>query len=412
VAIGGVVINFVAKTADAVADVTRLNRKLDDTNDQSNKTSKGMGLLGKGLAGAGLAAGAAIGGVVALGAALWDAGKGAYEEEAAYRKLEGTLKKIPGVTDAAIQSNREWIGSMQLATGVAEDQLTVGIGKAALATGDLKSAQELVTVAIDAGVASGKAWEPIAVAMGKAANGNTAALQKQFPWLQAGADKTLTYAEAMDQLTEKFGGAAEAAADNDPYGRLSIIFGELKDAVGMALVPLIDRFGKWMKDPANRKRIDDITTAVSDMATAMGEEAVRAVERLLKWLEKPENRTTLRNLATDIGSLATSVRNLATDLTNLIGPLKSAWDWLHKIDQAMNIGGGSGINWTRPPWSRSAAPPAAAPATASRSGATIGTLVYYGSGDLTRDAKRIKRLIEAEDLEQGRRRGAPLAVAW
>ena len=55
--------------------------------------------------------------------------------------------------------------------------------------------------------------------------------------------------------------------------------------------------------------------------------------------------------------------------------------------------------------------PMSAPSAAGRS-VTVQTLNYYGTGDLTRDAKKLKRLLEAEDLEQGRDRGRPLAVAW
>lgn len=409
-AIGGVVISFVAKTADAVGDIGRLTRELTGVDKAAGGVGKTTGKMRGAVKAAGVVGLTAAGAIAGLGAALWDAGKGAYEEEQAYRKLADSLGKIPGITQAAIDKNRAWIGSMQLATGVAEDQLTVAVGNAARATGDLTSAQNLVAIAIDAGTASGKAWEPIAVAMGKAANGNTTALQKQFPWLKKGSDGTLTYADAMAQLTEKFGGAAEAAADNDPFKRLGIIFGELKDAVGQALVPLIDRFGKWMKDPANQKRITDITDAVSDMATAMGEDAVDAIEDLMKWLKDPKNQQALKNTAHDIAAIASAVGSLVGWLIAAASKLETFYGWVKKVDALTSPIGGGDVNWSSPPWGRTGS--SAAPAATTRAGTTIGTLVYYGSGDLTRDAKKLKRLLEAEDLEQGRRPGQPLAVAW
>jgi hypothetical protein len=323
-AIGGVVINFVAKTADAIGDVGRLSRGLDDVDDSAGKADKSTGRMGKATAIAGGLALGAAGAIVGMAGALWEAGKGAFEEEQAYDKLAQTLGKIPGVTDAAIAKNKDWIGSMQLATGVAEDELTVAIGKATLATGDLTSAQDLVSAAIDAGTATGKAWSPIADAMAKAATGNTKALEKMFPWLEKGEDKTLTYAEAMKQLAGKFDGAAEAAADNDPYGRLSIIFGELKDAVGQALVPLINKFGEWMSDPKNQKRINDITEAVSKMATAMGEDAVDAIEDLMKWLKKPENQQALKDWAEGMA-------NFASSIGGVIGKLETLYSWIQKL---------------------------------------------------------------------------------
>jgi hypothetical protein len=67
-------------------------------------------------------------------------------------------------------------------------------------------------------------------ALGKAYNGQYASLNKLIPGISAAKDP-------MAQLQQQFGGMAEAAANNDPFAKMKIIFDDLAETVGAVLIP-------------------------------------------------------------------------------------------------------------------------------------------------------------------------------
>jgi len=106
--------------------------------------------------------------------------------------------------------------------------------------------------------------------------------------------------------------------------------------------------------------------------------------------------------------------SVSNAISTVVGWLKSAYDWVKKIiggglDKIASIipGGNMVITQTAPSVNtQQGGGGSGSPRT------NIGTLVYYGTGDTARDARALKRLLEAEDLEQGRSRGQATAVAW
>lgn len=324
-AIGGVVINFMAKTAAAVRDVGSLNRKLKDTGDESKTANTRMGKLSSGLklglAGGAVAAGA---GIAALGGFMVEAGKAALEDKQSSDKLAGTLKKIPGITDDAIGANEDWITSMTLATNVADSDLRVAVGKLTLATGDLKKAQELTKIATDAAAGSGKSLSSITDAMAKAQNGNTASLQRMFPWLDKNKDGTVDLSEAIDGLGGAYEGAAEKAADNDPWTRIQTIWGELKESLGQWLIPLITKFGDWFKNKENQQKIQDFIDKMGDLSAAVGQKLLTKLEAFADWLANPANQKALKDWAQGIG-------NLVGHINDLLGALKTLKAWTDRL---------------------------------------------------------------------------------
>lgn len=268
--IGSVVVQFLAddKMSKVVGNITRqvqnLNNDLDDTDSKS-------GRFGKAVAGAALAAGTALAGA---GAALITFAKAAAEDAAQAQNLANTLKTIPGVTDKAIAANAAWIDSMELATTVADTDLRVAVSNLALATGDLDQAQQLTTIAVDAAAGSGKNLKSITDALAKAVQGNTSALSRQFPWLDKNKDGTVTLDEALGGLEGAYKGAAKAAADQKPWERFAALMDQLKETIGNALNPQIEKFGKWLGDKKNQEKVtgfaEDIATVVKACADFVG----------------------------------------------------------------------------------------------------------------------------------------------
>jgi hypothetical protein len=323
-AIGGVVINFVAKTADALGDVKKLTRGLDDVGD-SGKKAGGKGGIGGLVSSMGAAVpivGALAIGAVGAAAALVEMSKAALEDKRQADNLANTLKNIPGITDAMIAKNEEWITSMQLATLVSDTELRAAISKLTLATGDLEEAQTLAALAADVAAGTGKNYATVAEAMAKAASGNTAQLKRMFPWLDKNKNGTVSLKEATDGLGTAFEGAAGKVAKNDPWKRIGIIFDELKESVGTALLPVLDELGDWFGKPKNREAVTKFLNKVAELATAIGDDLVKAIKDLVKWLQKPENQQVLKDWAKSMGDFAKAVGGAVKALGPLLGALE------------------------------------------------------------------------------------------
>ena len=411
-AIGGVVINFAAKTRDAVADVDRLARSVSDVGTAADKaggmTKKMGGALKAGLA-AGAAAAAA--GVVVLANAMWDAGKAAVADQQAADKLARTLRTIPGITEEAIAANADWIDSMELATLIADDDLRAAVGKLALATGDLGEAQRLAAAAADLATESGKSYTSVTDAMAKAAMGNETALKRIAPWLDVNRDGTISLSEALGELEGRFKDSAEAAADNDPWKRMGVIWGQLSEELGGWLLPLVEELGDWFADPKNLKSINQIKDSLGRLSKEVGEKLVPALRDFLKWVTSEQGKKDLQRWAGYIESTASAVASLVSwmDKLSKLNPLAL----IDSINSKLN-------NLNAPSWLKGVLGGAAAsgrsaptPSAASRAATTNVTINLAGAfNDPMGNARLIKRVLEGEDVRQGRDRGAPLAVAW
>lgn len=324
-AIGGVVIQWSARTRDAVRDVDKLTRSVRNVGSQA--TSAG-GILKSSLkAGAAGLAVAAVG----AGVAFVDMAKAAYADAQAQDNLERTLKRIKGITDSAADSTGAWIDSMELLTGISDDDLRAALGRLAVVTGDLTKAQVLSTVAADASVASGKEFKSVFNAMAKAAGGNTAALKKLFPELDAGPDKVLSLQEAVDQLTTSYGGAAKAAEDNDLFGRLGTIWGQLKEALGSAALPLLEDLAAWFSDSKNITALQGWITEVGNWATTVGEDFAGEVKGFIDWLQSDAGKNAIAGFTqsiADLGNGAKEAWRLLEPFVSLIGDLLEFYDRL------------------------------------------------------------------------------------
>lgn len=399
-AIGGVVIQFAADTSKAVRGIAGLTKSLGKVDDGSKKSSKAFTKVNAAWMAAVPIAGAVAGAALQAAGALVDMGKEALEDKQSADKLARTLRTIPGITEDMVAATADWIDGMELATNVADTDLRVAVQKLALATGDLTDAQTLTKLAVDASVASGKALGPIVDGLAKASDGNTAALKRQFPWLDANKDGTLTYKEAVEGLTEAYGGAAEAAANNDPFKRLATIWGQLREATGNALVPLIDKFGKWVANPQNQKKIKELIGKVSDLATAFGDDLAQAVEDAITWLSKPENQQALKEWTQNMGDFAAAVQAAAgwvDTLMSAIQKLPSNWI-LRKLGVIPDFG------------AQAAAAGPGATVTPMRSSPVVVNVQAGVMGPTS--VRELVSILETHQTRMGRQPGAPRAVAW
>ena len=318
--IGGVVLNFVARTSDATRDVARLDHALTGLGKGAKKAGGGLGQVLSGVGKAVPVVGAAVVGAAAGFTAM---AKAAYDDANAQAKLERNLRKVQGVTKKAAQATGSWIDQMELATLVADDDLRTALSRLTLVTKDLSDAQKLAKLSQDAAVGSGKEFTSVAAAMAKAAGGNTAALKKMFPELNAGKDGVLSMAEAVAQLTDKYAGAAKAAADNDVFGRIRVAFGQIGEAIGTAALPLLEQLSTWFSDKKNISKIEEWIGKLQTWSRDIGEKVVKKVEEFFDWLKSPEGQAAFDRFKENLDTIA----GAAQAAVDVLQKLKDLWDW-------------------------------------------------------------------------------------
>ena len=191
--------------------------------------------------------------IAGLGAALFDATKGAMEDVAAQDKLAGVLKRVTGATDKQIQANEDFITKQGQLLGITDDELRPALGRLATATGSVTKAQELATAAMDIAAATGKPLEAVISAVEKAYGGNTAALAKLAPEVRQMIKDGASFEEVMKELAKTTGGAATESANTaaGKFKTLKTSLDETKESIGAALLPAVEKVLPYLQSMAD-----------------------------------------------------------------------------------------------------------------------------------------------------------------
>lgn len=194
---------------------------------------------------------------------LKEASKAAIEDSKSQELLALSLRASTNATDNQISAVEKIISKYQLQASVADDQLRPAFAKLTQSTGDLEESNRLLGVALDVSAGSGKSLDAVTQAMAKALEGSTGALERLLPAVK-GVDDPIAF------LAQQFDGAAEAASNTDPYARMNVLFGELQEQVGMALLPYLQQFSQWLAEPGTTEMIQEIVKVIVDMIKQFG----------------------------------------------------------------------------------------------------------------------------------------------
>jgi hypothetical protein len=247
-------VNFIGKnqlsktTAVMAKDLRKFKSNVDSVGRSMNNA---FGALGLSI------------GLAALTNGLKNATKAASEDRKSQGLLANALKNTVGATSQAIAGAESYIKKTQLQTAVLDDELRPALATAVRATGSLAGGQRLLDTALDVSAGTGKDLSTVTNAMAKAFNGNTGALKKLLPSIKDGTD-------FMSQLQAQFAGSAEAAAKLDPYKRLEVIFADIQETVGEALLPALEEFSLYLASPAGQENVRTIVNLFVAMGTAIG----------------------------------------------------------------------------------------------------------------------------------------------
>jgi hypothetical protein len=184
-------------------------------------------------------------------------------DEKAARSLSLALANT-GNAFAAIEVEK-FIGDLQRATGVLDDNLRPAFRTLLTATGDVRKSQDGLALALDIAAGTGRDLGAVSLALAKAYGGQTTALSR----LGAGLSKATLASGDLDlittELTNKFKGQALAAAEGyaGSMARLTVASENAKEIIGKDLLDA-------MKLISGEEGIGGATTAMEGLATQIG----------------------------------------------------------------------------------------------------------------------------------------------
>ena len=230
-----------ALTLALAADIDGLQKGLKKADNEIQTFGGKVNEFGKKAALA-FAAAAAAAGAYATKLAV-DGVKAAIEDEAAQLRLASALKAATGATDAQIKATEEYISATSLAVGVSDDELRPALQRLSIATGDVKKSQDLLNLAIDISKGTGKDLASVTEALSKAYGGQDTQLARLGIGITAAQAKQLDFRGETEKLSALYGGAASRNAETfqGRIDRLKVGFQEAKEAVGVALLPIIEK---------------------------------------------------------------------------------------------------------------------------------------------------------------------------
>lgn len=224
-----------------LADVDELKKSLKSGEQEVKGFGDKVSDFGK-KAGLAFAAATAAAAAYATKLAV-DGVKAAIEDEAAQLRLASALQTATGATTAQIRATEDYISKTALAVGIADDDLRPAFQRLATATGDVTKSQELLNLAIDISKGTGKDLGAVVEALSKSYNGQDTQLVRLGIGLTAAQAKTMDFKDQTQLLSDLYGGAASRNAETfqGRIDRLKVGFEEAKEAVGQALLPVIER---------------------------------------------------------------------------------------------------------------------------------------------------------------------------
>ena len=164
--------------------------------------------------------------------------KAAAEDQRSQELLEKQLYNTLAASQKTTKATEDFVGQMELASGVADNQLRTALGNLVRSTGDLTTSQDLLNLSLDISSATGKDLETVSIALGKASMGQMTALQKLGIPLDEDIKKTKDFSKVQEALDKQFGGASAAAADTfgGQLARLGTVWDNLTESIGYAVL--------------------------------------------------------------------------------------------------------------------------------------------------------------------------------
>lgn len=267
-------------TLALAADIDNLKKGLNDAEKVVNKSADQISDFGKKAAAAFALAGAAV------GAFAVSAVKAAAEDEKARKSLEQTIRANTRATEDQIKGIDVYITKQAIATATTDDVLRPALSRLIRSTQDVTKAQELLSLAQEISVATGKPLETVTNALGKAYEGSNTALGKLGLGIDAATLKTKSFDDITKELKATYGGfiANESTNAEFKFRQLTIAMDEAKEQIGAALLPIFVKFADYLI----QRVVPNIQAFISGLTgdNSIASETAKATEGAFKFGEQ------------------------------------------------------------------------------------------------------------------------------
>ena len=202
---------------------------------QFNMAEKAVGNLEKRAASLGKTLGLAlsVGAVTAFGKASV---KAFLQDEKSAALLANTVKNLGKQLE--LPSIEKFIGNMESATGIADDELRPAMQKLLTTFKDTADAQSMLALATEVSRGSGESLATVVADLTKAASGQTKGLEKYKLGVTAAELKTMSFEQIMEKLNSQFKGSNAAYLETfaGKMEKLKTAAGNAQEIIGKGLV--------------------------------------------------------------------------------------------------------------------------------------------------------------------------------
>jgi hypothetical protein len=276
---------------------------------------------------AAIPAAAAIGGLAVV---IGDATKAAIEDAKAQALLAQAITNNTLAGEANIKVAEAFIESTMMSAAVADDELRPALASLVQVTGEMTSAQDGLTLALDVAAATGVDLGTATDAIAKAYGGNTKALGTLLPSVRELIKEGASLDEVFAAVAGTVGGSAAVAANSaeGQMKRLSLTIGETKESIGAAFLPILERLLPVLQKFAVyvQNNTDKVLAVMAVVGSFAG--AILALNAVMKVITVTQLALNLAMAANPIGLVVTAVALLVAGFGVLVaktGSVKNAF---------------------------------------------------------------------------------------
>ena len=331
-----------------------------------NQAESGLNKLGGFAEKAGIAIAAGM--AVAAGAAIAfgiESLKAAAEAEAVTRGLENAAKnagvfgdRASGISKAteALDAHSKALGEMSGIDDEIINQIKTGwLAVPSLAALGTEGLNELAEVTADVAAGTGKDVQAIGLAFQRVAGDTESAFSKltragivftdeqkaTFDSLLETSGEMAAQGYLVEELGKKYEGAAEAAAN--PFDRLDVIFGNLKETIGLSLLPAFEQvvpviqemIESLVTDPSFQAFLDTMSQTLLDMMPRLEPVIKNFNDLMLRLL--PGLNPLLDAMGSALGIISLTMPNVNEGGEEMFSVWGKVADVLREIESALSI---------------------------------------------------------------------------
>jgi hypothetical protein len=189
-------------------------------------------------------------------------GKAAVADAKSQALLANTMRNTINASQAQIAETEKSIQNFSSLYSVLDDQIRPAMSQFVRVTGDAAKATELTDLALNVAAGTGRDLSSVTIALSKAYQGNTASLGRLGINVKGLKDP-------MAALEAQFAGAAQAAANTDPYKRMEVALDNAQETIGAALIPAVSALADVLTSEAFKTGIEDIAGDFGDFVLGL-----------------------------------------------------------------------------------------------------------------------------------------------